>query len=411
MFNVTDKVIFDNRVARREVRSYHPYAGTKYENNDEIRVPVHNQEHIFLPSEADVHIEGEIVRSSADNTPSATAVPDQNFAANLFDEMRIELNGKEIERTRRVGTTSAIKTFASYSKNEMLALQNAGYFLSISTPPNEANIAHATTKLFHAIIPLSLLCGLFEDYRKPFINCKLEFIFIRSRDDKCALFSANAEDTAKVKVRKMYIKLPTLILSDEEEVKRIKLIQKNPSIPVAFRSWSYHELPTIPNSTKINWTVMTTSQIEKPRVFMLAFQTDRKKINVSSSLFDHCNIRSVGVFLNSNFYPYEKAVANFNNGDYSELYDMFIKFRNAYYQLDDNRSEPNISRSEFHSHCPIVVVNCMEQVESIKSSSVDVRVEIETNEPIPANTTLHCIIIHDRIINYKPLTNEVFFFQ
>jgi len=41
------------------------------------------------------------------------------------------------------------------------------------------------------------------------------------------------------------------------------------------------------------------------------------------------------------------------------------------------------------------VIDCSWQNESIKSGTVDVRLDFECKENVPANTTAYCLIIHD----------------
>ncbi|CAK1602563.1 unnamed protein product [Parnassius mnemosyne] len=42
-----------------------------------------------------------------------------------------------------------------------------------------------------------------------------------------------------------------------------------------------------------------------------------------------------------------------------------------------------------------------------KRGSIDGRVEIETDQEIPDQTTAYCLILNDCIFEYKPLTNIV----
>lgn len=38
---------------------------------------------------------------------------------------------------------------------------------------------------------------------------------------------------------------------------------------------------------------------------------------------------------------------------------------------------------------------------------MDVRIEFENKENVPPKTTAFCLIVHDRVIEYSPLTNVV----
>ena len=103
---------------------------------------------------------------------------------------------------------------------------------------------------------------------------------------------------------------------------------------------------------------------------------------------------------------------DFERKKYAVLYDMYVKFQKTYYG-NDNR-DAMLSIGEFLLHGPFVVIDCSRQNESIKSATVDIRIEFECKENIPLNTTAYCLIIHDRMIEYNPLTvirKIVYFFS
>ena len=111
------------------------------------------------------------------------------------------------------------------------------------------------------------------------------------------------------------------------------------------------------------------------------------------------------LFLNSDFYPYDDMNLDFERKKYAVLYNMYVKFQKTYYG-NDNR-DAMLSIGEFLLHGPFVVIDCSRQNESIKSATVDIRIEFECKENIPLNTTAYCLIIHDRVIEYNPLTNVI----
>ena len=82
---------------------------------------------------------------------------------------------------------------------------------------------------------------------------------------------------------------------------------------------------------------------------------------------------------------------------------MYAKFGQSYY----GHGEPLLNAIEFLQYAPITVIDCSRQNESLKSATVDVRIDFECKENVPANTSAVCLIIHDRIVEYSPLTNVV----
>ncbi|KAL6416751.1 hypothetical protein ACFW04_013174 [Cataglyphis niger] len=84
---------------------------------------------------------------------------------------------------------------------------------------------------------------------------------------------------------------------------------------------------------------------------------------------------------------------------------MYSKFRKTYYGCDKDQALFNLVK--FKTFGPIVVIDCSRQNELIKSATVDVRIEFDCKENVPSNTTAYCLIIHDRVVEYNPLTNVV----
>lgn len=66
-----------------------------------------------------------------------------------------------------------------------------------------------------------------------------------------------------------------------------------------------------------------------------------------------------------------------------------------------------LTRAQFGQYAPLFVIDCSKQNESLKNSPVDVRIEFETTANVPDNTTAYCLIIHDRIVEYNPMEQDV----
>ena len=56
---------------------------------------------------------------------------------------------------------------------------------------------------------------------------------------------------------------------------------------------------------------------------------------------------------------------------------------------------------------PFTVIDCSRQNESVKSITIDIRIEFDCKENVPAITTVYYLIIHDRVIEYCTLSNVV----
>jgi hypothetical protein len=151
--------------------------------------------------------------------------------------------------------------------------------------------------------------------------------------------------------------------------------------------------------------VKTATQLEKPRYVIFGFQSGRKNVKTANmSYFDQCRIRNVKLYLNSKVYPYGNMNLDFTNNQYSLAYDMYVNFQASYY---DKSPEPAHNRDQFSYFAPLIVIDCSKQNESLKHAPVDVRVEFESSENFPANTSAYCLILHDRIVEYKPISGNV----
>lgn len=59
--------------------------------------------------------------------------------------------------------------------------------------------------------------------------------------------------------------------------------------------------------------------------------------------------------------------------------------------------------NNFKIYVPLVVINCSKQVETIKSSILDVRLKFESDNPFAVNTTAYCLVLRDVVFEYTPL--------
>ena len=48
-----------------------------------------------------------------------------------------------------------------------------------------------------------------------------------------------------------------------------------------------------------------------------------------------------------------------------------------------------------------------EKNESLKNGPVDIRLEIEASNNFPNGTSAYCLILHDRIVQYRPMSGLV----
>lgn len=159
-----------------------------------------------------------------------------------------------------------------------------------------------------------------------------------------------------------------------------KIHRAKKSIQLTYRSWEIYEHPSLPENDKNIWSVKTSSQINTPRYIIIGFQTNRNnQIKADKSIFDHCQISDLKVFLNSVCYPYESLNLDFDKNQYAVLYDMYTRFQECYYH-DNLHAQPLLSFADFKSTAPFIVIDCSRQNESLKKSVVDIRIEMQTKQ-------------------------------
>ena len=393
ILNIADEPVFDERIVKYEMHTYNPYANTTLGHSDEIRIPIQQQDLYTLPCESFLYIEGKLV-TPTDEGRDNVCIMANNCVAFMFDEMRYELDGVEIDRNRNVGTTSTIKNYISLTTEKSKMLKYASWNLT-GYPLTDGN--------FNFCVPLNTLFGFCEDYKRIIINARHELVLIRSRSDvNCLIGRANTNPI--IELLKIQWRMPHVALSEINKLSLLRTLESGRYLSMCFRSWDLYEFPLLQNTTKHSWAVKAATHLEKPRYVILVLQTGRKNVlSENAAQFDACKLTNVRLHLNSDFYPYDDMNLDFDRNRYAILYDMYARFRKAYYGCDDTY----LGIDDFIRYGPFVVIDCSRQNDSVKSATVDVRIEFDCKENIPANTTAYCLIIHDRMVEYSPLNNIV----
>ena len=403
ILNLSAAVVFDESIAHCETHAHQPYASSTFNNSDEVRITVQHQDLFVLPSQSAVHVQGRLLTAENGNAPPAHTTLVNNAICHLFEEIRYELNGVEIDRNKNVGLTTLMKGLVSITPHQQMTVsQNAGWR---DVAESATTVLNNAAGYFDVVIPLSMLLGFAEDYNRIVVNAKHELIFTRAISDHNAIQQTQDEEYT-IKINKLEWLLPYIKVSDKKKIELLNFIAKDRVISTSFRTWELYEYPLLPTTSKQIWSVKTTTQLEKPRFIILGFQTNRKNQKlVNASRFDHCNIRDVKLFLNSQCYPYANLNLDINRNQYALLYEMYANFQKMYY--DKQTVEPLLTKTQFLNFAPLIVIDCSKQNESLKSGPVDVRLEFEADENFVANTSAYCLILHDRIVEYKPLSGIV----
>ncbi|XP_030762220.1 uncharacterized protein LOC115887038 [Sitophilus oryzae] len=406
ILNVTEKLYVDNSIVSTELHTYQPFISSKFDYNDEIRIPIQELDAYTLPSESLLYIEGALLNNEDKYTKKLKFV--NNGIAFLFREIRFELNGVIIDSVRNVGLASTLKGYVSFNTNESIKLQNAGWF---PDRKESDRILVDDNGKFNVSIPLKILLGFFEDYKKIILNMKQELVLIRASNDLDAVFfkddttpPTTTVETPKVSIDKLCWKIPHITVDIPQQLALTKILESNKELLIGFRSWEIIEYSSLPETTRHTWPVKTTSKLEAPRHVIIAFQIDIGQVTKDMSQFDNVDLSNIRIFLNSERYPYHDLYLNFKENKYSALYEMYADFRHSYYGTS---IEPMFSPEKFKSIYPVTHIDCSHQKEFLQTGSIVMRVEFETNANIKKETSAYCLILHDKVFSYNPLTKIV----
>lgn len=402
---------FDDSISRIHYQPYQPLASTAYGYADEIHFQIQNQDqYTYLPGSFLI-IEGVVNKIPGSGTVSPAKFVEKNAIAFLFSECQYKLNGIEVDRTRRLGISSLMKGLCSLTRDEAQTVyHDAGWD---STYVNDIFPEGSTDNKvqFNACLPLKLLLGFAEDYNRIICGTRQDLVLVRARNDRDALVNATAvagTENSNVEIKKITLMMPVIRVNDAIRINLLRITNGNRPLSMPFRSWDLYEHPAmIEGTTNVNWSVATSTQVEKPRYVIVGFQTKRtNSYTAETDKFDHLNIRDIKLFLNEEFYPYYNPNINFPLKQATFLYQMYAAFQKSYYNRE--YISPLVDRDDFISKYPLFVFDASRQQDRVKDTSpVDVRLEIQTNDPIPAGTACYCLIIHDKKFELNQLTNVI----
>ncbi|XP_023289395.1 uncharacterized protein LOC111674201 [Orussus abietinus] len=289
------------------------------------------------------------------------------------------MNATENDRNKNVGLTRLVNGYVSLTPDQLSLMDNAGWL-------DEQGKLTDAAGYFDVSIPLNMILRFVEDYQKIVVKAKHE----------------TAAEECKVVILKLERLIPYIRVLDRRKIKLLRFIEKDAPISMSFRTWELYEYPLLPATSKHVWTVKTSAQLEKSQYVTLRFQTSRKsKKNKHASHFDHCNVGDVKLFLNAQCYLYGNLNLNISRTQFALLYEMYANFQAAYYGKDP---EPLLTKNEFLEYAPLIVIDCSKQNESLKFGPVDIRLEFEAENNFPAETSTSCLILHDRIVEYNPIS-------
>ncbi|CAG9825657.1 unnamed protein product [Phaedon cochleariae] len=209
--------------------------------------------------------------------------------------------------------------------------------------------------------------------------------------------------TVEVQIHSVVLKVKHVFPNDEIKPQLMQPIKNDTPILIPFRKWDLSQLPALTNGAKIEiWTVKTSASVERPRYVIVCFQKAKRDIvEADATHFDNTSIVSIRLALNGEYWPNERMQLDFAKQDYNLAYYNYTRFYSSY--SHSTEVHPILDYGEFKQHA-LFVIDCSRQEETMKSSTVDIKLEIEADEGFPADTKAYCIIVHDCLLEYFPLT-------
>lgn len=414
ILNVSTLASQDDSIIRKDVYPYEPYT-TSYGNSEETRIAIQSQDSYLLPCESYLYLKVTAMTEGAHGANDAEVQFVNNFTSFLFNDVRYELNGVEIDRLRNVGRASTMKLLVASRASQINAYHSfSKAFELVSARAVRPDGAGAEDpfppKTFDVVIPLSVWFGFCDDYRKVVLNARHVLILNRSRDTLDCVKGGGAANTAtrvSLRIDKIQWKMPHITLADPIKLKMLNYLSKNRKITAQYRSMDLVEHPALPQTTSHMWAVKTVQHLKRPRYVVLGLQTNRERVHtVDSSKFDICHITSVRLHLNSQIYPYNLNDVVIGGGIYSELYNIYSHIHPSYYNYSEAANPFGLKFGEYQN-CPLFAFDTTHADESLISTSVDIKIEIKTSVNIPINTAAYCLIIYDNEFTYSPLDSLV----
>ena len=126
ILNILNNPVYeDDAIVRLKYQTHHPYTSSTYNNNDEIRIPINQQDVFTFPHDSYLYILLEYTNNLGvfDQTYKLVS----NAVALLFDEVRYEICGSEIDRIKNVGITTTMKNLLTIKPYEVNTLENAAW--------------------------------------------------------------------------------------------------------------------------------------------------------------------------------------------------------------------------------------------------------------------------------------------
>ena len=397
----------ENLIESIEFYDYKPPLSEKFDNaGSEFPITAYNEDIVTQPCKSLLVLRGKVeIEKGTDAVPIPNNLTTFNFVTNgllhLFDHIDYYIGDNKIDSIRKPGVATTMKGLVCFETD--LKYNNAGWNIN---SPNTVMVN--SDGYFSQCIPLSIVMGFFEDYKRFLFRMPQKLVFYRNTgsNSNCYITTSGTDHSITLTLSDIVWRMPQIKFNLDYETKIRNDILKNTNYDLEYRRWWHQSISGLKGS-EYSWDIPVA--YARTKYVLLAFQYDRiNKPGIDNSKFDFMDLENVQVQLNNGtVYPRERLNLKFNEYRCSNLYNMFKKFKSSYYDCDEDSVDPLFTYQKFLTDYPIIAIDCSFQPDVIKNTLINIRINFAWREDINGNTMIHCLLITDDKAVYNPLNTRV----
>lgn len=287
ILDCNEKGVEDDSMKENEAVEYVPNTGVQLNNSGDIRITVESRDIYSHPVESYLLIGGRLTNTDGTAYADADMVTlINNGVVHLFDSMRYDIDGKEMETLRYPGQAlimlKALTISDDQSRAEGLSELWAKYSTTAAAATNTGFAARQAWVVqspqekgrFQVRTPLKEIFGFSEDLNVVY-GLK-EQLTLRRKADTDAIFKAAAAADGKVVLDQISWFLPVVEPNQQALSALTKQIESKSELEIDYR---------IPQITTFTWPLTVKAGSERPRYMIVAFQTGKKTIKLRTVVF------------------------------------------------------------------------------------------------------------------------------
>lgn len=403
---------FTDSMIRSEYRTVMPVTDLNFNTPNNYTVFKLDHGDSFYSSRMMFHIQGEYVKKATGDAYEAGSNIKlvDNFAAFLFSRIEVKKHNTLIDSIDMPGITSMIKGLLNYGEQDKNQLINCGF----ASRYKGGGKFEALGTLGHFGL------GFFDRLRYPMYKGGFEITFTRAQDND-ALYIWKGEaagavepDEGKIVIQSFTLRVPLVEYEQTAKIQLIdglKTLSDRGSLVYDFNQWQCIDKKGIFGSSFSFDITNVYRNVYNPRFVIIALQTNRSNNQKKNpSIFDHCNIKNVGVKINGDRYPSEMQNVDIANERCRILYDQYQRFRKIMFNDNNTIIDP----TNFINLYPLFVIDAHLHPINTDRSRSDIQVEMDFNQAIQSpqgdsGTTAYVIVVSDAHFKYDITRNDIQF--